>query len=51
MLNEQEISVLLAFLDRVNLNGKEAETLVYIKNKLKTIVEAKAPKEEKPKKK
>lgn len=35
MFKQEELQILLAFLDRVSLNGKEAETLVYLKNKIR----------------
>jgi len=35
MFTPQELDIMLAFLDRVNLNGKEAETIVYLKNKIR----------------
>lgn len=40
---QEETNVLLAFLERVNLNGKEAETLVFLKNRIREITQA--PKE------
>jgi len=35
MFNQEELSALHNFLERVNLNGKEADALVYLKNKIK----------------
>ena len=35
MFKKEELVALLAFLERVNLNGKEADALVYLKNKIK----------------
>jgi hypothetical protein len=35
MFTKEELSALHNFLERVNLNGKEADALVYLKNKIK----------------
>ena len=39
MFSKEEMDAMLAFLDRVNINGKEADTLVYLKNKIRQEVE------------
>ena len=39
MFSKEEMNAMLAFLDRVNINGKEADTLVYLKNKIRQEVE------------
>ena len=39
MFNQEELSALHNFLERVNLNGKEADALVYLKNKIKAEAE------------
>ena len=38
-MKKEETQALLAFLDRVNLNGKEAEAMVYLKNKIRSLTE------------
>jgi len=37
MFTKEEAQVLLAFLGRCNLNGNEAETMVFLKNKIKSL--------------
>ena len=39
MFTKEEFSALHNFLERVNLNGKEADALVYLKHKIKTEAE------------
>jgi hypothetical protein len=52
MLNKEEATALLQLINRVSVNGQEAETVVFLKNKLKSISEPEeAPIEETPKKK
>lgn len=54
MFTNEELKAIAAFLERVNLNGKEAQTLVYLQNKIKDLTKDhgtdKAEKTEKPKK-
>jgi hypothetical protein len=47
-LTTEETKVTLAFLERVNLNGKEADAMVHVKNKLRAGLEEKPeePKED-----
>lgn len=48
MFKTEEAQALLAFLGRCNLNGNEAETMVYLKNKIKEMT---AKEEAEPEKK
>lgn len=43
MLSPEEIKNLLVFLNRVQLSGQEADVLVMLKVKLRTLLEAEAP--------
>ena len=45
MFNKEEAQALLTFLGRVNLNGNEAETMVYLKNKIKAMIPKEVVKE------
>lgn len=52
MFNHEESQVLLTFLGRVNINGNEAESMVYLKNKVRELTEkpTEKPKDDKPNK-
>lgn len=43
MFTQEELNILLSLLNRVTLNGSEAETVVYLKNKIRAL---QAPKSE-----
>lgn len=39
MFTKEESAALLTFLGRCNLNGNEAETMVYLKNRIKELTD------------
>lgn len=50
-ISKDELNATLAFLNRVSVNGQEADTLVYLKNKFRTEADKMPEKETKEKKK
>lgn len=50
-ISKEEIQVILALLDRVQVSGKEAMTVAQLQQKLGQALQAEAPKEEKSKEK
>ena len=50
-LSKEEAQVILQITERVNISGKEAQTIAYIQNKLTTFLQEQPKEEEKPAKK